>query len=348
VQALNESINNSGSKNVPEFSSEKIVEHFSDAVAMVLPENEKTPRVVYRIAGDTYLLVEYGEMILDLNLTFHVYNLDREIKKRAIHGIMETAPGVRSLLIKYNCLYLPLPELLQELCVIERDLPALGYGVVPSRLIYLPIAYNDKWNREAVNRYIKSVRAQAPYLPDNMEFIARCNNLESVEKVIEYHLATQHMVLALGDVYLGAPCAVPLDPRFRLVVPKYNPARMWTPEGSVGIGGSYICIYPMESPGGYQLVGRTLPIWNTYQATPAFADAPWLLRPFDRIQFEAVTEAELEELRHDILSNNYQLRVEDDKFQLDHYNEFLESVKGEASIFKQKQREAALRWTEGY
>ena len=56
------------------------------------------------------------------------------------------------------------------------------------------------------------------------------------------------------DVYLGAPCAVPVDPRHRLVVPKYNPARTVTPEGAVGIGGSYMCIYPMESPGGYQLV----------------------------------------------------------------------------------------------
>ena len=56
-----------------------------------------------------------------------------------------------------------------------------------------------------------------------------------------------------ADVYLGAPCAVPVDPRHRLVVPKYNPARTVTPEGAVGIGGAYMCIYPMESPGGYQL-----------------------------------------------------------------------------------------------
>ena len=72
------------------------------------------------------------------------------------------------------------------------------------------------------------------------------------------------MVMGLGDVYLGAPCAVPMDPRHRLVVPKYNPARTSTPEGAVGIGGCYMCVYPMVSPGGYQLVGRTLPIWNTF------------------------------------------------------------------------------------
>ena len=64
---------------------------------------------------------------------------------------------------------------------------------------------------------------------------------------------------AAADVYLGAPCAVPVDPRHRLVVPKYNPARTVTPEGAIGIGGAYMCIYPMESPGGYQLVRHKLP-----------------------------------------------------------------------------------------
>jgi Carboxyltransferase domain, subdomain C and D len=72
--------------------------------------------------------------------------------------------------------------------------------------------------------------------------------------------------------------------RHRLVVPKYNPARTFTEEGTVGIGGCYMCIYPMDSPGGYQLVGRTLPIWNTYgRAGPFTPSTPWLLRIFDQV-----------------------------------------------------------------
>lgn len=66
-------------------------------------------------------------------------------------------------------------------------------------------------------------------------------------------------------------------------MPKYNPARTFTPEGAVGIGGSYMCIYPMESPGGYQLIGQTLPIWNTFgRAGPFTPQKPWLLRIFDQ------------------------------------------------------------------
>ena len=72
----------------------------------------------------------------------------------------------------------------------------------------------------------------------------------------------QYLVLGLGDVYLGAPVATPLDPRHRLVTTKYNPARTWTPENAVGIGGAYLCIYGMEGPGGYQFVGRTVQMWN--------------------------------------------------------------------------------------
>lgn len=80
--------------------------------------------------------------------------------------------------------------------------------------------------------------------------------------------------------------------RHRLTVPKYNPARTFTPEGAVGIGGSYMCIYPMESPGGYQLVGRTLPIWNTFGRTGPFsADKPWLLRIFDQVRGDIMSRA---------------------------------------------------------
>ena len=94
-----------------------------------------------------------------------------------------------------------------------------------------------------------------------------------------------YLVLGLGDVYLGAPVATPIDPRHRLVTTKYNPARTWTPDNVVGIGGAYLCIYGMEGPGGYQLFGRTCQMWNNYRVTDAFEeDEPWLLRFFDRIQ----------------------------------------------------------------
>ena len=137
-----------------------------------------------------------------------------------------------------------------------------------------------------MRRYQETVRASAPWLPNNVDFIQRINGLASRDEVRRIVYDASYLVMGLGDVYLGAPCAVPIDPRHRLLTSKYNPARTYTAEGTVGIGGVYMCIYGMDSPGGYQLVGRSLPIWNTFMRNPVFQDGkPWLLRFFDQVRF---------------------------------------------------------------
>lgn len=320
----------------------------SDAVVDFIEEQPNQPRVVYRMSGDDYLLLEYGDITLDLNLRVRVYLLEQAIKAMNIEGILELAPGVRSVLIHYDSLKIELNRLIEILKLIERTLPANDELKIPSRTVHLPIACHDHWTRDAVLRYMNSIRESGPYLPDNMEFIAKCNDLSGVDEVIEYLLKTEYLVIGLGDVYLGAPCAVPLDPRYRMVVPKYNPARTWTPEGSVGLGGAFLCIYPMESPGGYQLVGRTLPIWNTWQTNKAFEEAPWLLRPFDRIKFNRVSEKELEKARIDVLNNAYTFKIEESIFDIKEYNNFVLSVATEADAFKKRQQSATDIATVGY
>jgi urea carboxylase len=150
-----------------------------------------------------------------------------------------------------------------------------------------------------------------------------------------------YLVLGLGDVYLGAPVATPTDPRHRLVTTKYNPARTWTPENAVGIGGAYLCIYGMEGPGGYQFVGRTLQMWNTFRSTPEFEPGtPWLLRFFDRIRFYPVSAKELLEIREEFPYGRYPLRIEQGTFRLQDYNRFLEQIAPGARAFKETQQQA--------
>jgi urea carboxylase len=115
---------------------------------------------------------------------------------------------------------------------------------------------------------MQSVRPDAPWCPSNIEFIRRINGLGSIEDVKQIVFNASYLVMGLGDVYLGAPVATPLDPRHRLVTTKYNPARTWTAENSVGIGGAYLCVYGMEGPGGYQFVGRTVQMWNSGARRP--------------------------------------------------------------------------------
>lgn len=314
----------------------------------MLPARDGAPQTVYRIVGDSYLLVEYGEMVLDLNLRMRIYSLGQYFEQEQVRGLLEMAPGVRSVLIKYDPLQLPLRKFLKILKAAEANLPTSETMKVPSRVVHLPLAFHERWTLEAISKYMESIRPEAPYLPDNVEFVARCNGLEGADAVRELLLTGYKMVIGLGDVYLGAPCAVPLDPLTRMVVPKYNPARTFTPEGAVGIGGSYICIYPMESPGGYQLVGRTLPIWNTFQTSPAFKETPWLLKIFDRIKFELVDEAELDAAREAMIAGTYKLHIEEGIFDAAEYNRRIEPMHGDIEQYKVRQRAAAARWTEGY
>jgi urea carboxylase len=147
--------------------------------------------------------------------------------------------------------------------------------------------------------------------------------------------------LGLGDVYLGAPVATPIDPRHRLVTTKYNPARTWTPENAVGIGGAYMCVYGMEGPGGYQLVGRTVQVWNTYRTTKTFvAGVPWSLRFFDQIRFYPVSTEELQDLRRDILHGAFELKTEEADFNLIRYQGLLDSIQPEIAAFKARQDRA--------
>jgi urea carboxylase len=145
--------------------------------------------------------------------------------------------------------------------------------------------------------------------------------------------------MGLGDVYLGAPVATPLDPRHRLVTTKYNPARTWTPENAVGIGGSYLCVYGMEGPGGYQFVGRTLQMWNRWRRTPEF-EQPWLLRFFDQIRFFPVGEDELLRIREDFPRGAYRLRIEETSFSLSGYERFLAENAACIAAFKARQQAA--------
>jgi urea carboxylase len=134
------------------------------------------------------------------------------------------------------------------------------------------------------------------------------------------------------------------------VTTKYNPARTWTPENAVGIGGAYLCVYGMEGPGGYQFVGRTLQMWNRWRVTPEFATGtPWLLRFFDQIRFFEVSEEELLQIRADFPLGRYRLKIEEQTFRLRDYNAFLQRERASIATFKQRQQAAfdaeRERWT---
>lgn len=310
-----------------------------DAVLATLDSEADLPSVTYRPAGNSYLLVEYGELVLDLNLRFRIHALMQWVKDQNIQGIIDLTPGIRSLQIHFDPIQLDQLELLQKLQQAEAELPDIQNMQVPSRTVYLPLAWEDSQTQLATERYTQIVRPDAPWCPDNVEFIRRINGLASKQAVKDVVYSANYLVMGLGDVYLGAPVATPLDPRQRLVTTKYNPARTWTPENAVGIGGAYMCVYGMEGPGGYQFVGRTTQMWSRYRKNANFEEGkPWLLRFFDQVKFYEVSETELLQMREDFKAGRLQLRIEDGVLNLKEYNEFLKTHQGSIQAFKDMQQ----------
>jgi len=303
------------------------------------PETDNPVAVVYRRAGDKYLLIEYGPLVLDLNLRFRVHALMTHLQAMTVPGILDLTPGIRSLQVHYDSRVLPLSQLMDLLLAAEQALPAIEDMQVPTRIVHIPLSWDDAATKLAIEKYMQSVRKDAPWCPSNIEFIRRINGLESIEDVKRIVFDASYLVMGLGDVYLGAPVATPVDPRHRLVTTKYNPARTWTPENAVGIGGAYMCVYGMEGPGGYQFVGRTLQMWNRWRQTADFTDGkPWLLRFFDQVRFFPVSEAELLTIREDFPLGRYQLKVEETTFSLREYNQFLADNNESIAAFKTQQQ----------
>ncbi|MFY9478159.1 MAG: urea carboxylase [Aquabacterium sp.] len=315
------------------------------------PANDTTDRPArcIRQAGDRYLLIEYGPLVLDLTLRFHVHALMTALNERRqqgqFDGIVDMTPGIRSLQIHFDPARLPRAQLLKAIDQAEASMPSLDDLTVPTRTVWLPLSWDDSATRLAIEKYMQSVRADAPWCPSNIEFIRRINGLDGIEDVKRILFDASYLVMGLGDVYLGAPVATPLDPRHRLVTTKYNPARTWTPENAVGIGGAYLCVYGMEGPGGYQFVGRTVQMWNRWRderhgATDFEAGKPWLLRFFDQIRFYPVGEEELLQMRRDFPAGRLKLRIEPGTFSLREYRAFLQREAAGIESFKQGQQAA--------
>jgi urea carboxylase len=309
------------------------------AVLAQRPATAAEPAVTYRRAGDQFLLVEYGPMTLDLDLRLRVHALDRWVGQHLGPGVIDSTPGVRSLLIHVDGVTLTVTKALAALRAAEGEMADVLDEPFPSRVVHLPLSWDDPATREAIARYVNGVRADAPWCPWNIEFIRRVNGLDSVDDVHRIVFDATYLVLGLGDVYLGAPLATPLDPRHRLVTTKYNPARTWTPENAVGIGGAYLCIYGMEGPGGYQFVGRTVQVWSSRCRGPHF-EQPWLLRHFDQIRWHPVGADELLDMRAANATGSLAIDIDDTTFQPADHQRSLAGVADDIARFQTAQQAA--------
>lgn len=282
-------------------------------------------------------------MTVDLQLNFRVQALWQILKDAPIHGVTESAPGFRSLLITYDPAVVKRSRVVSELTEREFSAPNPSSLILPSRLLRLPIAFDDEMTREAVRRYRMTTRADAPNVVggDNIDYIVRYNGFPDREAFIEAFITTTWWNAFMG-YFPGLPSLFSLDPRTQIAVPKYNPARMWTAEGAVGIGGPCVVLYPMEVPGSYQLFGRTLPLRViTDRIDPLMPDASQLFRVGDRVEFYRVTEEELSRLRLRVFEGSYEYDITIDDFPAAEHVAATQAHAAETAAIAQVRREAA-------
>ncbi|KAN0093515.1 Allophanate hydrolase subunit 2 domain containing protein [Hyaloscypha variabilis] len=294
--------------------------------------NSHGREIICRQAGDAAILLEFGENEFDIRASFHICAFIQHHLRFPDKAIWELTPGARSIHVRYDPLSTQ-GAIISLLTMIEKCLgPALPESA-SSRTVSLPLVIEHKSTLAAVDRYSRTIRSTAPWLPNNIDFLAKYNGLAHRDEIANIVFDATFLVLGLGDVFFGAPCAIPLDPRHRLFGTKYSPNRSFTPDGTVGIGGQYLCIYGMESPGGYQLIGRTVPIWDRWAAAKG-KERMWMFEVFDRIRFYSVSEETLDEARESETTDNL-VKIEDGELNLADYEAWIKEISEEASETRQ-------------
>jgi len=273
-------------------------------------------------AGDRYLLMEFGnEMNLDLN--FMAQGLAALVVSSGIKGIVETAPCFASLLVHYEPNEIKFDAAVRELSALVGALGSSDDIELESRLFYLPALYLDPWTRECVEDYCTRIAKKMP----DPELLVKENNLDGVEHFVRLHSSSEYWVAALG-FWPGLPFLMPLDPRARLTAPKYNPPRTNTPQGAIGLGGAANSIYPVATPGGYQIFARTpVPIWDSTGRRPVFEGDLCLFRPGDRVKFIPVSREEYDAVEAAVAEERYDYNVvEYQKFSVRNYKSWTSKI----------------------
>lgn len=314
------------------------------AILAVQPPDGERPSITYRPAGDRYVLIEYGHEVVDLRLSFLVLTVFGWLCDQPPPGFVEAAPGLRSMLVHFDPSAADRSALLEGLWSVHEQASEPTAVTIPSRLITLPIAFNDSACARAVRRYNATLRSDAPntHGDSNIDYIVRSNGLPDAEALYTSILSTEWWTAFTGFVP-GLPFLLSLDPRHELSAPKYNPTRAWTAEGAVGIGGPCVAIYPVESPGSFQLFGRTLPIYDVVGYHHAFAEDSNLVRPGDRVRFTRVEEDELLALRRDVFEGRYRYHIEDSPFSVADYLAWRARFRAEAERTRVRRGGAADR-----
>lgn len=227
-------------------------------------------------AGEQGLVVEFGSTIAP-EINSRVHALAGSLLAGRIAGIIEVVPTYRSLLVYFDPFVITREELQNRITGVLASGSARESAQAKSRVIKIPVCYGGEFG------------------PD-LGFVAAHNSLTE-EEVIHIHTSKPYLVYMLGFTpgfpYLGGMSE-------RIATPRLEKPRTAIPAGSVGIAGSQTGFYPIESPGGWQLIGRT-----PFKAFNPASSRPFVFAPGDYLQFKAISAEEYNRIKRDVDTGNY-------------------------------------------
>ncbi len=232
-------------------------------------------KVRYLVSGDRAVCVEFGnEISPEINRRIRAFKI--AVEQSGIEGIIETIPTYRSLTVIYRPEVIGFYEITKKLDAVMNDMGNIQ--IPPPTVIEIPVLYGGEMGPD-----IETVAA---------------HNGKTVDEVIEIHTSGTYLIYMLGFIagfpYLGGMSK-------EIATPRLASPRVKIEGGSVGIAGEQTGIYPVSSPGGWQLIGRTpLRLYDVEREKPV------LLEAGQYIKFRSVTEAEYQKIEKEVEAGTYQ------------------------------------------
>ncbi|MDJ0349695.1 carboxyltransferase domain-containing protein [Cryobacterium sp. PH29-G1] len=260
----------------------------------------------YTWGGDEFLFVEIAEG-MSLEANFISNSIANALEARALAGIVDICPANASLLVRFDPDKLAWQELERVVHALEDEVRASTEKVLETRIIEIPVWYNDPYTNETVARFREGYH-QRPEGND-LDYAAEVNGLADAEEFIKRHHESPWLVSMVGFV-AGLPFLYQLVEREQqLEVPKYLSPRTDTPPLTVGYGGCFSCIYSVRGAGGYQMFGvAAAPIFDPTQALEDFSDFMIFFKPGDIVKFKPIDETEYRRIRTEVDAGTFRYR----------------------------------------
>lgn len=261
---------------------------------------------VFRPLGDCYLAVEFGDEA-DLVLNFRVLALQDALQREALPGVIEIIPSFRELGIVFDRFETDYDTLKDAVSQVQKTVAEVK--TLPSRLVQLPVWYDDPWSADLARRF---------NVQKNIDFVAEANGI-SVDEVIRRHTGTDYWVVCVGFTP-GCYFSIPLDASKWLKSPKYKTPRSYTPARLIALAGFSTGAYPVASPGGYQVIGRlAVNIYEPNSKSDVFPDDGVLLQAGDRLRYYNVGALEYDEIWDAAQAGTFKYRITQEEFDVDAY-----------------------------